>query len=130
MRAGRNLSLAVALLVGTAACDLLAEPAFTVECREPDVGIRIGAPLPVAECQEVLDAVVSRFGWEHPRLGEMILIAVEVLDCPEAARDIGRPELAFPGVDGCWRVRRDFEAGGTTLFATRSAETGTITFYE
>ena len=93
---------------------------FEIECRGPEGG------LPVRECDEVVQLVVGQVGFEDEQGGRLLLVATEIVDCAAAGRQEGIAELARPEFDRCWRVALDYEMGGTTYFAARNAETGSI----
>jgi hypothetical protein len=128
MRTAGSLLFAAGFMAAMASCAFVGPPgpAFSIECREADVGIEIGAPLPMRECDAVVELVVSRFGSEDPELGTLILIAVEVVDCAVAGREAGVVEMTEPGVDKCWRVHRDHVGGSVVLHAAREEDTGEI----
>ena len=127
MRAAWSLLVATALAVG--GCVAKPERVPTVECREADAGIEIGAPLPAQECADVVELVLSRFPVDDPAMGTLILIAAEAMECPDAAEASGIPELADPGVDRCWRLHRDYETNSVLQYATRDADTGEVTLH-
>ena len=113
--------LVTVLLAGVMGCG--PQRFFEIECRGPE------GDLPVRECDEVVQFVVGRVGFEDELRGTLILVTSELVDCVAVGRAQPIEELARPEFDRCWQVTLDYETGGITHIAARNAETGGIDMF-